>query len=146
VGEHTVVNEGNTRAAPPDVVDRLLWRDAQVILARHRAAQQPRHSASATAVPTCATCGHAFPCPPRRLAERAQNAALGSWNEAWTARHDLHSMRAVPGWRVDVPARVATSGTRNPGSFASHNPGRLTGAPHASAHLTAEDPPTFHPR
>jgi hypothetical protein len=80
------------------VVDRLLWDDAQDMLTRHTALTGRGH---------CDNCGRTWPCPPRRLAERAQNAAFGSWNEAWTARHDLHSLRAVPGWRV----------TRNTGSF-----------------------------
>ena len=128
-GEYTVVNEGTTRAVPTDVVDRLLWRDAQTILTRHRAAQPPKHGdpgagygAPAEPAPICANCGHSWPCAPRRLAERAQNAALGSWNEAWTARHDL---RAVPAWRLDLQSRSPWPGTRNSGSF---------------------DPPTLHPR
>lgn len=135
-----MVNEGTARAVPPDVVDRLLWQDAQAILTRHQATEPPTcgtyHRSAADPAPTCANCGHAWPCPPRRLAERAQNAAFGSWNEAWTARHDL---RAVPAWRLDLQSRTVwprssperpadparQPGTRNAGSFA---------------------PRTFHPR
>jgi hypothetical protein len=97
---------------PTDVVDRLLWRDAQQMLRRHAASDERG---------LCVWCSRAWPCAPRRLAERAENAAFKPWNEAWTARHDLHSLRATPSWRADLrtsspddpPARHA----RNPGLF-----------------------------
>jgi hypothetical protein len=76
------------------VVDQLLWDDAQDMPTRHTALTGQGH---------CDNCGRTWPCPPRRLAGRARNAAFGSWNEAWTAQH-LH---ALPGWRA----------TRNTGSF-----------------------------
>ena len=79
-----------------DVVDRLLWRDAQHMLSRHAAPDERD---------TCVWCGRAWPCAARRLAERAENAAFQPWNEAWTARHDLYSLRTMPGWRVDLGAR-----------------------------------------
>jgi hypothetical protein len=81
---------------PAEVVDRLLWRDAQQILERHN---EPDHEG------LCAWCGRNWPCAPRRLAERAEAAACRPWNEAWTARHDLYSLRALPGWRVELGAR-----------------------------------------
>jgi hypothetical protein len=75
---------------PADVVDRLLWRDAQYMLGRHA---QPNQ------VGECVWCGSAWPCPPRRLAERAEAASRRPWREAWTARHDLNGLRALPSWR-----------------------------------------------
>ncbi|MQA26719.1 MAG: hypothetical protein GEU94_14920 [Micromonosporaceae bacterium] len=53
---------------PADVADPLLWRSAQAVLASHSAAQ-PGES--------CAACGAAAPCSPRRLAERAAALACG---------------------------------------------------------------------
>jgi hypothetical protein len=81
---------------PADVVDRLLWRDAQQILERH---YEPDLDGQ------CVWCGRSWPCAPRRLAERAEAASRRPWNEAWTARHDLYSLRALPGWRVELGAR-----------------------------------------
>ena len=77
-------------AAPADVVDRLLWRDAQEILARHA---QPDRSG------TCAWCGGEWPCQPRRLAEHAEAASRRPWRESQTARHDLHGLRSLPSMR-----------------------------------------------
>jgi hypothetical protein len=77
---------------PVDVVDRLLWRDAREIIVRH---------AGSTGLNHCAWCGRPWPCPPRRCAERALLASCRPWNEAWTARHDLYSLRTMPGWRLD---------------------------------------------
>jgi hypothetical protein len=82
---------------PADVVDRLLWRDAQQILERH--ARPDRSNC-------CEWCGKDWPCAPRRLAERAEVASRRPWNEAWTARHDLYSLRALPGWRVELGTRA----------------------------------------
>ncbi len=92
---------------PADVVDRLLWRDAQEMLGRH---------SSADRYGDCEWCGRAWPCQARRLAERAEAAAYGPWNESWTARHDL---------RTSNQSRVPRHAARNSGLF---------------------DPPTFHPR
>ncbi|MDT4990002.1 MAG: hypothetical protein QOI74_4096 [Micromonosporaceae bacterium] len=83
---------------PPDVVDHLLWRDAQQIMERH---------AGAASNGDCDWCGKEWPCGPRRLAERAAAASRRPWNEAWTARHDLYSLRAVPSWRVELGGRPA---------------------------------------
>jgi len=47
---------------PADIVDRMLWRDAQQMLGRH---------AEAGPDGTCVWCGWRWPCAPRRLAERA---------------------------------------------------------------------------
>ncbi len=99
-------NAGPEPAVPADVVDRLLWRDDQHMLHRHSGANERG---------LCVWCGRDWPCAPRRLAERAENAAFKPWNEAWTARNDLHSLRATPSWRADLehPPRHA----RNPGLF-----------------------------
>lgn len=47
---------------PPDVIDPLLWRDAQLMLGRHA---EPGYDHR------CVWCGYRWPCPARRLAERA---------------------------------------------------------------------------
>jgi len=70
---------------PAEVVDTLLWRDAQLILARHNEPDQEAR---------CVWCGRSWPCAPRRLAERAEVAARRPWNEAWSARHDLYSLHS----------------------------------------------------
>jgi hypothetical protein len=80
-------------AEPADVVDRLLWRDAQYILKRHAGPNDDG---------MCAWCDGPWPCAARRLAERAQEAAFKPWNEAWTTRHDMHGLRSLPGWRADL--------------------------------------------
>ena len=51
---------------PGDVVDRMLWRDAQLMLGRHQAS-----SGSAE----CVWCRQSFPCEAYQLAERALAAA-----------------------------------------------------------------------
>ena len=76
------------QSAPADIVDRLLWQDAQQMLGRHT---QPDREGN------CVWCGWRWPCAPRRLAERADAASRRPWREAWTVRHDLNSIRAMPG-------------------------------------------------
>lgn len=78
---------------PTDVVDRLLWREAQEMLGRH---SEP------DADSTCVWCGWRWPCAPRRLAERAATASRRPWRFAWTLRHDLNSIRAMPGLRAGL--------------------------------------------
>ncbi|WP_250001108.1 hypothetical protein [Actinoplanes sp. M2I2] len=73
---------------PADVVDRLLWQDAQQMLGRHA---EPADDGN------CVWCGWRWPCAPRRLAERADIASRRPWREAWTVRHDLNSIRAMRG-------------------------------------------------
>lgn len=80
---------------PADIVDRLLWRDAQTMLGRHADADYDGR---------CVWCGWQWPCAPRRLAERAAEASCRPWREAWTARHDLNGLRALPGLRADLAA------------------------------------------
>jgi hypothetical protein len=86
---------------PADIVDRLLWRDAQQILSRHTEPDETGH---------CLWCGRSWPCAPRRCAERAAVASRRPWNEAWTARHDLYSLRTMPGWRIDFTSRARPRG------------------------------------
>jgi hypothetical protein len=83
-----MVRADQTELAPADVVDRLLWDDAQQMLGRHT---RPDPDG------TCVWCGWRWPCAPRRLAERAAAASRRPWREAWTLRHDLNSIRAMPG-------------------------------------------------
>ena len=78
------------QAEPADVVDPLLWRDAQHMLGRH---------AEPDLTGRCGWCGERWPCSPRRLAERAEAASRRPWRESWTARHELNALRAIPGTR-----------------------------------------------
>lgn len=79
------------QAEPADIVDRLLWRDARRLLDRH---------AEPDTDGCCVWCGWRWPCAPRRLAEHAETASRRPWREAWTLRHDLNSIRAMPGLRA----------------------------------------------
>jgi hypothetical protein len=81
---------------PAGIEDRLLWRDAQQMLGRH---------AEADPDGTCVWCGWRWPCAPRRLAERAETTSGQPWQVAWTLRHDLNSIRAMPGLNCGHPAR-----------------------------------------
>jgi hypothetical protein len=90
---------------PSDISDRLLWRDAQQLLGRHNRPDEDD---------LCTGCGQHWPCPPRRLAERA-DAASRHWRQAWTVRHDLNGLRSLPGWRADLGERggsIMRNGTR----------------------------------
>jgi hypothetical protein len=80
------------QTAPADIVDRLLWQEAQQLLGRH---EEPGPEGN------CVWCGWRWPCAPRRIAERAEVASRRPWREAWTLRHDLNSIRAMPGLRAD---------------------------------------------
>src|SRR3954464_6230867 len=81
------------QSVPADIVDRLLWRDAQQMLGRHACPGRDGN---------CVWCGWRWPCAPRRLAERAEAASRRPWREAWTLRHDLNSIRAIPGLRAGL--------------------------------------------
>ncbi|GIF12441.1 hypothetical protein [Actinoplanes teichomyceticus] len=73
-------------AAPADIVDRLLWQDAQQMLGRHLATGRDGR---------CVRCGWRWPCSARRLAERADAVSRRPWREVWTVRHDLNSLPAA---------------------------------------------------
>jgi hypothetical protein len=79
------------RTEPAGIVDHLLWQDAQLMLGRHAKPDQNGD---------CVWCGWQWPCAPRRLAERAEIVSQRPWREAWTLRHDLNSIRAMPGMRA----------------------------------------------
>ena len=70
---------------PTDVVDRLLWRNAQRILHRHVVRLDG----------TCHWCGRRAPCAPRELAERADAVSRLPWHEAWAARNEITRMLPV---------------------------------------------------
>lgn len=55
---------------PPDVADLMLWRDAQRLFGRHAGAGPDGR---------CVWCSCPWPCPPRRLAERAEAASRRWW-------------------------------------------------------------------
>lgn len=107
------------QSVPTDIVDRLLWRDAQHMLGRH---------AGPGLEGNCVWCGWRWPCAPRRLAERAEAASRRPWRESWTLRHDLNSIRAMPGMRAGLednldrgrradPPRGVRRADRNRGYF-----------------------------
>jgi hypothetical protein len=90
---------------PVEVVDRLLYRDAQQMLGRHSGADLDGR---------CEWCDRPWPCPARRLAERAEVAAHLPRADAWSARHapggarpsDHQVVAAVAAARVPAPAVV----------------------------------------
>ncbi len=92
---------------PIDVVDRQLWRDAQDMLLRHVQRDTDGH---------CDYCGRHWPCTSRRVGERAEVAAFQQWNEAWTVRNDLLSLRAASTWQ-SYGAHAARLVDRNRGVF-----------------------------
>ncbi|WP_245601623.1 hypothetical protein [Hamadaea tsunoensis] len=94
-GSGNAAGDTGSTAEPTDVLDRLLWQDAQHLLARHT----PLDGLD-TPDDACSWCGHSWPCPPRRLAERAAAASTRTWQQAWTVRHDLNSLRALPSMRT----------------------------------------------
>lgn len=86
---------------PAGVMDRLLWLDAQHILRRHVG-----HNAQGL----CAWCGREWPCPPRRLAERAELASFQPWREAWNSRADYIGPRVATSMRVETAGRSRRNG------------------------------------
>ena len=75
-----------TRArTPADVVDRLLWRNAQRILNRHAIRLDG----------SCHWCGRPAPCDARRLAVRAAEVARLPWHEAWLVRNEITGLLPV---------------------------------------------------
>jgi hypothetical protein len=63
---------------PLDFRNQWLWRDARQTLDRH-AGPDPAGD--------CGWCGRPWPCPPRRLAERAEAVALQPWpaSDSWSS-------------------------------------------------------------
>ena len=89
---------------PGDVVDRLLWRNAQAILRRHLIRRDG----------TCLWCGHQAPCSPRRRAERADVVSRLPSHEALAARNDI--TRLLPLLTAN-PASLHGERSRNQRSF-----------------------------
>jgi hypothetical protein len=87
------VDQAALDTEPADIVDRLLWQDAQQVLGRH---------AEADLDDNCVWCGWRWPCAPRRVGERAEAASRRAWREAWTLRHDLNSISAMPSVRAGL--------------------------------------------
>jgi hypothetical protein len=67
---------------PADVVDRLLWRNAQRVLNRHAVRLDG----------TCHWCRQPAPCDAHRLAQRAAEVACLPWHEAWRLRNEISGM------------------------------------------------------
>jgi len=88
----------------PEILDRLLWQDAQHMLTRHTPLE-----GLGTGDDSCAWCGREWPCAPRRLAERAAVASTRTWQHAWTARHDLNCLRSLPSLRTEFGPSVRAS-------------------------------------
>jgi hypothetical protein len=112
---------------PDGVVDRMLWVDAQHIQRRHVANRFDQ---------MCVWCGREWPCPPRRLAERAELASYQPWREAnrWPEfdrdrpdqnRNDL-GRRPQPIPRSAVPRLMGQPGLR------LQRNGRMYGRPRTS--------------
>jgi hypothetical protein len=96
-------------SVPTDIVDRLLWLDAQQMLGRHAGPGDDDN---------CVWCGWRWPCAPRRLAERAEVAARRPWREAWTVRHDLNSIRGLrAGFEENAGRHAAGQRSTNRGYF-----------------------------
>ncbi|HET6529516.1 MAG TPA: hypothetical protein VFH03_02685 [Actinoplanes sp.] len=106
-----MVGTDQTELQPGDVVDRLLWQDAQRMLRRHTGPGPDGE---------CVWCGWRWPCASRRVAERAEVASRRPWRVAWTLRHDLNSIRAMPALRTGLdgngerqaPSRRTSQGRR----------------------------------
>lgn len=86
---HPVVAASELPDPPDDVVDGLLWRDAQYNLRRHQWYPSPLKS---TTDRRCAQCGQEWPCTPHRQATHADRMSRQPQVPAgMTARHDLLS-------------------------------------------------------
>ena len=88
-----------TTDCPNDVVDRLLWRNAQRILHRHVVRLDG----------TCHWCERRAPCGPRELAERADAVSRLPWHEAWAARNEVSGR--IP--MINKEAYARPGGARN---------------------------------
>lgn len=92
-----------TTDCPTDVVDRLLWRNAQRILHRHVVRLDG----------TCHWCERSAPCGPRELAERADAVSRLPWHEAWAARNEVSGR--IP--MINKEAYLRPGGARNRRTF-----------------------------
>lgn len=86
------------RREPVEVVDRLLWRDAQRLLKRHSGPGPDG---------CCNWCGSSWPCPPRQLAERAEALSRQPWRTVpRVPRQEVYQTRSLSGTRVPTGHRV----------------------------------------
>lgn len=92
---------------PTDVVDRLLWRNAQRILHRHVVRLDG----------TCHWCGLRAPCVPAKLAVRADAVSRLPWHEAWKARNEITRMLPVVTAELARGRRGAAGLPRNQRTF-----------------------------
>jgi hypothetical protein len=99
---------GEGTPARSEIIDPLLWRDAQLMLGRHA---EPGYD------DRCVWCGFRWPCPARRLAERALRAACRPHRGVNGHRTDSYRPEASEpdGYRPDVSER-AGHGPEVPGS------------------------------
>jgi hypothetical protein len=91
------------KECPMDVVDRLLWRNAQRILDRHAARLDG----------SCQWCGRGSPCSPRRLAERADAVSRQPIAEGWAVRNEITRLLpvlAAQGWAQGERRQDASKG------------------------------------
>jgi hypothetical protein len=93
---------------PADVVDRLLWRNAQRILHRHVVRLDG----------LCHWCGLLAPCGPRELAVRADAVSRMPWHESWPARNEI--TRMMPMATAELSQRGAWIPGQNQRSIRSH--------------------------
>ena len=100
---------------PPDVVDRLLWRNAQRIMSRHAVRLNG----------TCHWCAETAPCAARRLAVRAAEVARLPWREAWHARNEITGMLPVVTAQLRRNARTGFPADRGGSDHDPANPGRV---------------------
>jgi hypothetical protein len=92
---------------PADVVDRLLWRNAQRILHRHVVRLDGN----------CHWCGRLAPCAARELAVRADAVSRMPRHEAWEARNEITRMLPVLTAELTQRSRGGTGAARNQRPF-----------------------------
>ncbi len=101
---------------PGDVVDRLLWRNAQRILHRHVARLDG----------SCRWCGQQAPCAAQSLARRAEEVARMPWHEAWLARNEITSLLPVVVAGLSGPVRASEDSPNRGNTVARRRYGRTT--------------------
>lgn len=101
---------------PSDVVDRLLWRNAQRIMSRHAIRLDG----------TCRWCAQPAPCDARRLAVRALEVARLPWQDAWPARNEITSLLPIVTAQLRragaAPGRGPSADGRHPDGDSSDRP------------------------
>ncbi len=67
--------------------------DDTLVAAADRLADEHRAEAGRCVHPRCGT--ESYPCPAARASDYARRAAVTTWAQIWTARHDLASVAAT---------------------------------------------------